>query len=878
MVDANSSTKKYIKIRRAIYSFNIRRLYIPVKRFVKKTIELTPEAIKQAILSVFQTKQKQPQARAGPSAMRRPTGKLPAPSPLLNALIILVIAVLLIGGYFLFVYFSQQSAPVEEVTREAVTPILSASVINTGYLDYNGKDTVWYALLDLSSVNATKIDIDLIIQQQPIPQNVYILKLPNYQFASNYDRFYEVLKNSLKEKGIYVSELTAEELISLPSTRKIILIVPSGNLPALFVGKEDKNFDLKKFANNGNVLIYIGYKPTDGILYSNLPGPQPVTSEDISSFQLSFGQPKDQPSFFSFRNPLYTVSAVGTESSRPSVTGEPGGYSVKWSGDGFVYFIPTTIDFWWQYAGENSAKELADAVVNARWGSGLSRIKKTIDLNQSNSSVFRQQFIIFSSPFSFKTGDRVSRSYGVLYVQGINKVDNSTKQVGISMPVKFPTRPKGVLSHDAVSLNSVVTNRPLEMTYSLNADSDELKQLFLSVLSSNNSEVLFKQLTVSPVSLKLSNVVYRFDNRLGAGEYVMRITDQDKNVFAQSYLSLLSFSFVPYASDFINGIHVFDVYLSTGEQYTDEIKNLKVYFDGEEAKGFSFKAGKIYVNTSSTTVPGNHVFVFQLGPDNVTVIKPFERPVSMFEKPENIAMMVIAASLFIIGYLIARPEKTYYWIDVPDFPPLQSIAIPIKREKILEMFDTINADLKWKYTPLTIGDLKIGFKKIMFRGKPLIVGDYNLEMVLEKMKEEGLIVQSMDYYAPKRWEKETRKSIYYLAQVRALRDIFVTEGIPFLQFGQRGDADTVISYGGEKVYIHIYESDEVIKKAIQTASVGRGIIVFENEMMMNEFLSRLHAPGKANVIFKLLMDNGKIAVTPISKFMDVLEKKVVFSY
>jgi hypothetical protein len=260
------------------------------------------------------------------------------------------------------------------------------------------------------------------------------------------------------------------------------------------------------------------------------------------------------------------------------------------------------------------------------------------------------------------------------------------------------------------------------------------------------------------------------------------------------------------------------------------------------------------------------------------VIKPFERPVSMFEKPENIAMIIISISLFVIGYLVARPEKTYYGIDVPDFPPLQSIAIPIKREKILEMFDAINADLKWKYTPLTISDLKIGFKKIMFRGKPLIVGDYNLEMVLDKMKEEGLIVQSMDYYAPKRWEKETRKSIYYLAQVRALRDIFVTEGIPFLQFGQRGDADTVISYGGEKVYIHIYESDEVIKKAIQTASVGRTIIVFENEMVMNEFLSRLHAPGKANVIFKLLMDNGKIAVTPISKFMDVLEKKIVFSY
>ena len=860
--------RKFAKVHRSIYSFNIRRLFVPIRRFVKKSTELTPEKIKEMISSVFSPpKQKGKAFRAAVPQKKS--------NPILNMVLILVLILAALGGYFMFAYLSAGEEGTVTPVAQAEMPSIDFTVLSSGLLDSSGTSTRWFALLDIDAKNATEINIDFIIQQNSIPSDVYVLRLPNYQFASNYDQFYSALKETLKEKGIYLSEITADELLSLPKTRKITLVVPSGNFPAVLAGMESSSFNMRSFANDGNVVIYIGYKPSDGVLFRNSPAPQPISSAELSDLYLSFDAENDQPSMFTFQNPLYSVKASGAPAYRPTVTGSAGEYSVNWEGEGFAYFIPTTVDFWWQFSGEDSARELADAIINARWGTGLARVQETVEVNGSMDG----EILVFSSPFRFSDNTRVSKSYGKIYVNAVNEVGDSSESAGLSSQVRFPTRPNGILSHDDKAINSLVTGQFLEMSYSLKEDSDSLKRLYLTALSSDNVEMFFTPITAGPVSLKLSNAIHRFSNTLPSGDYVLRITDEDKNVFAQSYIHMVSFSVDTYIFDFVRGNFVFDVFLEgEKERYAGSLPNVQVSFDGGDLTTVSSKNGQISYNATPTTVTGQHVFKFVFGSDTVEFPIQYSRPVSMFEKPENIAAMVLTALLFGIGFLVARPEKTFYSIDVPDFPPLQAIAVPIKRESVVEMFETVNKDLRWQNTPLTINDLKMGFKKIMFRGKPLLVGDYNLEMILDRLKEEGYLEQSMDYYGLKRWERETRRSIYYLALVRALRDIFVTEGIPFLAFGQRGDADTVISYGGEKVYTHIYESDKVIKKAIETSSIGRTLIVFENEVIMNDFLSSLHSPSQLNVVFKMLIDNGKISVTPIGKFMDVLEKKVTFTY
>ncbi|MEM2974347.1 MAG: hypothetical protein QW112_01835, partial [Candidatus Micrarchaeia archaeon] len=199
---------------------------------------------------------------------------------------------------------------------------------------------------------------------------------------------------------------------------------------------------------------------------------------------------------------------------------------------------------------------------------------------------------------------------------------------------------------------------------------------------------------------------------------------------------------------------------------------------------------------------------------------------------------------------------------------------------VIEMFDSINKELRWQYTPLSLQDLKAAFRKMSFQGRPIIVGDYNLEHILDKMVEEGLLKKALDYYGLVSWEKEAKKSIYRLAMQRALRDLFVIEGIPFIPFGQRTDCDTIVNVGGEKVFLHIYEDDTVIYRAVQTAPQGRTIIIFEDEQTMKDFTTRVHSSSETNVIFKMLLDdpNGNIFLSPIAKLIDVLNKKYSFFY
>ena len=866
---------KFAKVHRAVYSFNVSKLFVPVRRFIKKSTELTPEMIKEYIISLFTaTVRKDVKAKEHAKALEQK-------SPVIkNMVLIAAVILLVVVGYGVFLYLQISAEPSKPsvVTVEAPpAPTIIAHLADSGFLDSGEKGTRWFATVDLEGRNLDELKISLSVMQTEVPESVYVLRVPNYQFASHYSEFYSKLKETLSSKGIPVSEITVDELLSMPKGKKIILIVPSGNFPSVFIGGESAEFDMKSFAQNGNVLIYIGFKPSEGILTRQSPAPQSISADALSRFSLTFTTETGQPQLFSFKNPLFAVKSAGSDSGRASVRGQSGEYSVNWGGEGFVYFIATTVDFWWSFSGNASAVELADAISDARWGTGLA--KGDIILNATNSTVSSRRMIIFTGPYTPTDQFRVGKASGQLSIQATKQKGNATSSSGKVVNVMFGDRPKGIITHEERFISSDLTGEQMQISYSLNEPTTALKQVFLSAIASNGVETLFTPITSAPISLKVTDALHLFDNRLIADKYILRVTDDQRHLFAQSYLQMVSFRPEPLIFDFARGLFAFNVIMEgETDPYGSKLSHIDVSLDGRDQKELDTIRGQILYNATPTTTPGNHTFIFQFGEDVVPVVVQYIRPISVFEKPENLAAIAITVILFAIGMLVTRPETISYSVDVPDFPPLQAIAIPVKRETIIDLFESVNRDLRWQQTPLSISDLKSGFKKVLFRGRSIIIGDYNLEMLLDKLKEEGYVDQAMEYYGLKRWEKETRKSIHSLAMTRALRDTFVTEGIPFLPFGQRGDADTVVSYGGEKVFIHIYETDSVIRRAIGSASVGRSVVVFENEIIMRDFLSRIHSSAEMNVVFKLLLDNGKISVTPVSNLMDVLNRRRIFRY
>jgi len=292
------------------------------------------------------------------------------------------------------------------------------------------------------------------------------------------------------------------------------------------------------------------------------------------------------------------------------------------------------------------------------------------------------------------------------------------------------------------------------------------------------------------------------------------------------------------------------------------------------------EGGSFDYNVTPPVPPGKHVFKLLVGGDEIILPVEYIRAPTMFEKPENIALFLIGVIFFAIAFFVKPKEIIYYNVDVPDFPPLKAISVSIKKEEVINLFDRINRDFRWKNVPLSIQDLKGGFMKISYKGRPLVVSDYNIEKIMDKLIEEGYVKKSIDYYGLVRWEKESGCSIYKLAVMRALRDKFVVEGILFTPFGENPNYDTSISYLGEKIFIHIYEDPSVINKALLTAQEGRTIIVFENEEKMKEFVSSIHSDSETNIIFKMLLDdpNGNIDVSPLKEVINVVKRKYNFFY
>jgi hypothetical protein len=593
-----------------------------------------------------------------------------------------------------------------------------------------------------------------------------------------------------------------------------------------------------------------------------------VDSDKIGKdFGLSF-LAESQP--YEMFKPLYRVQEIARGQSGLSLISAVGSASVTWGNGGYVYFIPTTLDGWWSTSGNASALYVANIVSNAAWGyyyaSGNS------DIQAVNGTVSITNISIFTNKLVQRVdAGRITQANGRLFIK-TDKINDSVK-AGKMVQFQFQAAPNGRIDNLDSFSSSSITGKDLSLTYSLNESVLREEEVFLEVWNSSGTNV--RTMPIGRISLQVSQAGFPFPATLPSGDYILKIVDPTGTSLAQSYLHLAPFTIEPQSLGWDLKLFIFNVFAEgeTKTPYLGEIKPVKISLDGADEKEVRLINGKLSYESTFFPGPGKHVFKFVIGDDVITKEINFVREPSFIEKYWYMILTIIV--VFGIAFAIRRPEKAEFSVDVPDFPPLHAIAIPIKRETILAMFSSINKELRWEYTPLSLQDLKTGFRKMSYQGRPVIVGDYNLEHILDRLVEEGQLKHALDYYGLVSWEKESKMSIYRLAMQRALRDLFVIEGIPFIPFGQKTDCDTVVSFGGEKVMLHIYEDDSIINRAVQTASQGRSIIVFEDEQTMKDFTARIHSSSETNVIFKILLDdaNGNIFLSPINRLVDTLDKK-----
>ncbi|MFH1470478.1 MAG: hypothetical protein ABIF01_01910, partial [Candidatus Micrarchaeota archaeon] len=367
-----------------------------------------------------------------------------------------------------------------------------------------------------------------------------------------------------------------------------------------------------------------------------------------------------------------------------------------------------------------------------------------------------------------------------------------------------------------------------------------------------------------------------FNVDLPEGDYVLKIEDETGYVYAQSFLHVPKITITDERLDFINGVFTF-LALADGRiiPANIEIKNISISLDGQQNTSLNTTMWgdghhRALYRFDGAIPEGDHVITIQLGKNSWKLERTFIRKREWYDNPLYQGALVVVVVLFAVGMLIQRPETATFQIDVPDFPPLSKTKVPISREQSCEIFELVNADYRWKYMPLRHGEIKNGFRKLSYKGRPILVSDYNLERVLDQLVEEGFIKKSLDFYGLSSWVSESNKSMEYLAVFRSLRDTFLNMSIHFTEFGERADCDLVAS-AHEKYYIHIYSGEETATRALLTLSKGKSIIVFKNMDGVDAFLRGLSSTNKAMIVAKLYIYNENLFVATPSDIDKIIK-------
>jgi len=841
-----------IKIKKKSYQFEVKKRFQPVRHF--KIKERSPlERIKDQLNAIL-----------APKKVEKKREFTTAPPPggfnyvVFGAAVLIALIILGVG----WLYVTLQLMPVgpgvfqpPSEKPDLQNVILDGTILTSG--ERGTQDHVAALLVDYETRNLNNYTVKLTTYNEKLPSQVFMLESDRDE-ATTYPDFLRALRSNLAKRKIMLNSITEKQLETIPEGA--IVVVPSSYVPASLIGI-GSSVTMDNLADRGVVVIYIGQPFTQFLNGTSTPLPTP--QEKVSALPVGFESRTDlnPTDDFQLFQPLYRVTARGGWKS----TMIYGCVSVAKKGNGGFIFIPETLDGGWRDPNA-AAEDVSRIIFDTPWAepTGAPRVYEFANsTNYSGTSYFfsnpfrgenvsvKAEFIGYSSASAYPVQETLvsyqrKAQLGELYIQGGVKI--------------VPTSISGLQARLNAKLQEPEPGQ---------------RDLLLVVLSSNGTEV--QTITENDVSLQGEKPI---DMPIEAdrGEYLVRLVDDQDNVYAQSYMKVVSID-VTYVgvSTQRRSVYFFDV---TRDGTPVSLADVTIKVDDGQFGTYDFKTvQQIAVDVGSYTggdyLPyGNHTFEFTTG--GLTVKVPVSRiePPNPLKNPLFWVTAILTLGIVGVGIIFARQETTYFAIDIPDFPPVARTKVPLSPDVILSIFQKVNENYRWQNTPLTSVEIKNGFKDIFYKGRPVYVTDYNVEYLLEELEKKRLVKESMGYYGLETWEEKTSHTINYLAMMRRLRDICVNNAVPFTSLGESEVADSEITVVGQQMFLHFFEKSgsakTVIQRVLSTLSKGITIILFKSDAEKAVFQSTIQSASLAPLILRMESDSGSILFLTSEEFEKML--------
>jgi len=847
---------KKIRIQKRTYRLDVKRKYQNVKHY-KVKIKPPMEKIKEALKGFFARKEEKKKYATRKKTFVQP--KKPAFNFLLAGGAVGAGLILIFTVWALLTIQALPTPVAEDLSilerLHVENTIYSGDVVTAG--DRYDGTYVASVFMEYKADNLNSYEVTLTTYDKKIPSEIFVLRSERNS-ASNYAGFIRTLRSIFSEKNIVVNELTIDELETMPSGA--VVIVPSGYIPKELIGS-GTTITPNSLADKGIVMVYIG-RPFTKMLDGEAVVNTPSTLREKIPFTFDERAVLTTSDDISLYDPLYAVNSIGAWSSEL----EYGSVSVLTRSNGAIIFIPQTLEGGWREnplepdkpAYKYAAEDVAKMIFDVSWADSDSSREYEFFTSDTPVESSTGRFNVFTNQFKGTEKSIILDFTGYREVGGENitvedmKIFNVEKQAlgEIFIPEGYAVVSSSISGRDVRVYGVLAEPAPAQVNMYLVIDDAEGNEVYRMSRGRVNTQ------GEEPVDVPVN---------LPKGEYTMSFIDDAGYDYASSYLIVSSVD-IEFLSE-ARSVYTFSLTMD-GEPIP--LTSIKVTVDEGEYGTYEFYdvENRVRIDVAEKTggnplPPGDHTFSFEIGglvEDKIVPVSTKLPPI--VENPLFIGSIIFSIAIAIVGIFFSRKEQILFSIDIPDFPPVARQKIPVSSDVLMSIFEKVNDNYKWKFTPLRLGEVKMGFKDIYYKGKPIYITDYNAEYILEKLKSKGKIKSALGYYAPAYWEQKSKKNMSYLALMRKLRDICINHAIPFTALDVSEDADSEIDVMGQKMFIHFYDRSadmhELFEGALSTVSKGITIILFRDEFDKSRFRTLLDSPTLAQLLLKFEVQSSSV--------------------
>lgn len=786
-------------------------------------------------------------------------------SSLLKTLgIVAVLFLLVFGGLILYIFSAIGGIEYPSYQSEKDMGI-TIIPLEYGLANINGHNIYTpYITFNVEANKIGRVEYFMESANDPLYSSIYILNSKREQ-STRYEEFRDNLKEIMSKDGVSVNEVDLESLRNVPASSSI-LIIPTGYLPTQLVQEERS---IKKLADKGFHIIYIGYDFNTGLMdedkgrifpaeysidaISNTLGIRSnngngVTGLKLKSSGLIYNDVKKEG-----------ISINSVYGSIPLI---------KWNGKGTFMILPGSLDSGWNNgkdAAEDVAKIIRDAPQLKTYGKYIAlTTSKKVNVGANNT---------INDILITEGKEGIKDTYIRLVVRGYN-YDSQGREVfetAESYYVYEENVVLGTLFNNRYALSKELSGKLTDLNVNLNEKRTQFPSavpIFLKIYSSDGEVVLENMFGTSYIIPVEFNFNTQFNPKMPSGTYILKLEDTSDYVFAQSILQVPEIRIETYDGgepDWKENKFWFKVTskeLGDTNQYTKSLDGTDVIINDKITKKVVLLRGEnIYI--AEVRVPEGleegkeHVFKFTA--QDGLEYRGVSTITRQWYEQWWFWAVALAAALPAVGGTLLRPkEKPLYSINIPDFEVRKVNKIKIKKEIFINLFNSINRDYNWKYMPLKLNEIKNGFRKITYLGRPIIIGDYNLTVILDKLKASDEVKNYLDLYILSSWEEESGHDYKYLALFRKVRDRFINLAIPFTNINERDDCDIFVkSYRGEFKFV-LGDGDKLYERIIKSlGSKEKVILVFKDNEDKMKFSEKITTTGGGEGI-KIAIINGKL--------------------